>query len=37
LDDGIAGNDVNQQKDDRDYDPYDREGDEDAADGLGER
>jgi hypothetical protein len=36
LDDGIAGDKVDQKKDDRDHHPEDREGDEDAADGFGD-
>src|ERR1039458_4850308 len=36
LDDGVAGDEVDQQKDDRDHHPEDREGDKDAANGLGE-
>jgi hypothetical protein len=36
LDDGVAGNQVDEEEDDRDHNPEDGEGDEDAADGLGE-
>jgi hypothetical protein len=35
LDDGVAGNEVDEEEDDRDHHPEDGEGDEDAADGLG--
>ena len=35
LDDGIAGDEVDQEKDDRDHDPEDWERDEDATDGFG--
>jgi hypothetical protein len=37
LDDGVAGDEVDEEKDDRDHHPEDREGGEDAADGFGER
>jgi len=36
LDDGIAGDEMDKEKDDRDHHPEDRESDKDAADGLGE-
>jgi hypothetical protein len=36
LDDGVAGDEVDEDEDDRDDHPEDGEGDEDAADGLGE-
>jgi hypothetical protein len=36
LDDGVAGNNVDEKKNDRDHDPEDGERDEDAADGFGE-
>jgi hypothetical protein len=35
LDDGVAGDEVDEEEDDRDHHPEDEEGDEDAADGLG--
>jgi hypothetical protein len=35
LDDGVARNQVDQEEDDGDYDPENRERDEDAADGFG--
>jgi hypothetical protein len=35
LDDGVAGDEMDQQKDDRDHHPQDRKGDKDAANGLG--
>jgi hypothetical protein len=34
LDDGVAGDEVDEEEDDGDHDPEDREGDEDAADGM---
>jgi hypothetical protein len=36
LDDGVAGDEVDQQKDDRDHHPEDGQRDEDAADGFGD-
>jgi hypothetical protein len=36
LDDGVAGDEVDEQKDDRDDDPQHREGEEDAAERLPE-
>ena len=36
LDDGVAGDEVDEQEDDRDDDPEDRQREEDAADGLPE-
>jgi hypothetical protein len=36
LDDGVAGNEMDKEKYDRDHHPEDGESDEDAADGFGE-
>jgi hypothetical protein len=36
LDDGVAGNEMDQKKDDRNHNPEDGKRDEDAADGFGE-
>ncbi len=36
LDDGVAGDEVDEEEDDGDHDPEDREGDEDAAEGFPE-
>ena len=35
LDDRVAGDEMDQKKDDRDHDPEDGERDEDTADGFG--
>jgi hypothetical protein len=35
LSDGVSGDEMDEEKDDRDHHPEDWEGDEDAADGLG--
>ena len=36
LDDGVAGDEMDEQEDDRDHNPEDRKCEEDAAEGLPE-